>query len=295
MKNPQLLATLAASSLLLTACTASFSVSTTTPPTPQIQTQQPASSGQSASLTVSGSQENQSATQAATQMSKPKLTIADYKQWMLSPEIISENMVDWSTMNRDLTDCYGLMNGNNDGGDLLSTIIADDATRTQLRLKVYTPEYVMALENKIVAFTHKKDNADFYASSVCHLGNGVDIATGGLWPQGQKTITDADKEVTDKENAMKGLPRPPEPKSSLIIVNNNDVLEYNDIQLMNNTATGAETYPCGGTLKGSNILWNCFLGLEGNDKDGVTGSSMEEWTIPLDGGKVTTRKYSDQA
>lgn len=258
--------------LLLTACSAAVPAKLAKP-----QTQE-----QNVGVTIAETQqtttpETQQPTQQATAgqtQETTTLTLRDYKKWMLSAAIIEENIADWENWGEQ--DCYGLMNGVNGGGDLLSTLIADNDTRAKLDLKAYTPEYVMALEKKIVGYTHRQYSNDFYAISVCHLGKGIDAVTGILWPQG------------------KAMPTQPYgthlSKDALIIVNNNDVMSYEDIQTLNNTATGAEVYPCSGKIEKQNVLWSCFQGLH-IDKDNVTGANMAEWKIPLDGGKITKREY----
>jgi hypothetical protein len=124
------------------------------------------------------------------------------------------------------------------------------------------------------------------------LGDGVDVATGVLWPQGKSNVLMTD--AYDLEHYKdKGYDRA-YGTGALVIVHDNTVSLYKDIQTYNNTATGAEVYACKGALKGKNVLWSCFLGLHSNADDTVIdGSYMAEWTIPLDGGKVTKREYVD--
>lgn len=296
MKNGYLIVTLVVPGLLLAACSApqtSVSVQTTS----QQTSQDSSVKDQTAAISIVATQQSEEVASGQTQQTavvpkevdNVKLVATDYRKWVLSSEIIESNIHDWQSWGKQ--DCYGLMNGNNDGGDLLSTLIADNGTRSELKLKVYTSDYVMGLEKKIVNFTHANDKSDFYANSVCHLGNGVDVATGTLWPQGVAPITQAYSEAhykTEDINYNQG-------KNALIIVNNDDVHVYKDIQTYDSTATGAEVYVCGGELKDKNVLWSCFQGLHSTLDDTATdGANMAEWTIPLDGGKVTMRKYVDK-
>ena len=67
-------------------------------------------------------------------------------------------------------------------------MIADqETTKNWMKLEIYTPQYVMALKNNIIAYTNDKYNNDFYAFSVCHLGKSIDISAGILWPKGKQT------------------------------------------------------------------------------------------------------------
>lgn len=216
-----------------------------------------------------------------------------YKKWTLSPEILAKNSADWRILNQ--TDCVGLFNGRTEGGDLLSSMIADHEKMAGLtNLKTFTADYVLKLENSIVAYANKKYDKDFYAFSVCHLADGIDVVAGDLWPKGEQVATLAEKEKMSnagleaniKKNAAKG--------AGLMIVNNGKVMGYDDIQLISNTATGAEASPCKGKLVGKAVVWACFQGLHGDSKNGIDGSKMAEWTIPLDGGKVVKREYVEK-
>lgn len=292
MRKIYLFGSLAVSGLLFAACSVP-QPSTSVLPTTTLES---VAKEETASILIVPTQQSEEVVSTETQevvtkeAETVKLVAADYKKWMLSPDILDANIFDWQ--NRSEADCFDTMNGSIDGGDLLSTLIADDGTRSKLKLDVYTSDYVMGLEKKVVNFTHTKEKSDFYASSVCHLGDGVDVLTGVLWPQGKSNVymTDAYNSEHYKDKDYDRA----EGTGALVVVHNDTVSLYKDIQTYNNTATGAEVYACKGAIKGKNILWSCFQGLHSNTDDTVIdGSYIAEWTIPLDGGKVTKREYVD--
>lgn len=199
----------------------------------------------------------------------------DYSQWIIPKGIMETNQREKDVVNSQ--DCINLMNGMTAGGDLLSTIIADPYTQGWADLKVYTPEYVMDLEQKIVSQTHSKFQSDLYAFKVCHLGDGVDAVAGYLWPQGTKA-PEPPKEFWDQKNA----------EMIVVITHGDNVFFFEDIRPLNQTATGAEVFPCDAELDGENVIWSCFMGLA-LDQDGYTsGSKLKHWRIPLNGNKVET-------
>jgi len=199
---------------------------------------------------------------------------ATYEQWTLPGPWNNGSVFAYET------DCVGLWNGETYGGDLLSTMIVDDGARSVMNLKLYTPEYVYNLENKIVDMTHEDYSADLYAFKVCHLGPELDVVAGGTWPMGESNII--------QDGKFKGEIDFDFPEEALlIIVNGDEILTYDDIKLIDNTATGAESAPCSAKLEDEDtVLWSCFMGLHAEDGY-VTGSDMKYWSIPLDGSEPT--------
>jgi hypothetical protein len=208
-----------------------------------------------------------------------------YNKWKLLQNIIDRN--DFYFNESEKNDCIKLENGDTGGGDLLSTLIIDHDARNQMKLKVYTPEYVLKLENAIVGVTHKKYDADFYAFSTCHLSNNIDVIAGILWPIGKSVVQTEGKFAGDIDPYFGE-------KKVLAIVKNFSPIFFEDVETLNNTATGAEILPCDASLAqdNQNVIWSCFIGLHHTtDDDGVDGSNMTEWTLPINGGTPIQRDY----
>ena len=177
------------------------------------------------------------------------------------------------------TDCVGVANGMTYGGDLLSSLIVDDLLRDALDLGVYTKTYIKNLEKKLATYTQSEHNSDFYAYSACNLSDEMDLVSGYIWPAN----TPANISSFDHKYA------------ALLLANGDDVLEVDDsVRLLNQTATGAEVFPCEGSLKNGDISWTCFLGLAGDDIEGIMAGNMGEWTISsVDGRVVHYNEYTD--
>jgi hypothetical protein len=224
-----------------------------------------------------------------------KLSIADYEKWMIEPSEIAndfyKNRGDWALSILDhykkSSDCFSVYNGETLGGDLLSSLIADKVLREALEkfsknlnlpapFIVYTQDYLIGLENKIVGKLQK----DFYASSVCNAGKGVDVLTGVLLPRG--TIVKKQEGAFYSNNLEKsryeGL------EEVLVVVNDSSVMTYTDIKLYDNTATGAEVSACKPSIAQNILTWTCFIGLAEN------GANYKDWEIMLDSGDVTEGK-----
>lgn len=192
-----------------------------------------------------------------------------YAQWAIDEETLQYNLV----RSPDLVDCASVLGGQTGGGDLLSTLIVDTATRDMLNLDVYSVEYIKSLEKNIAQKSQQLYKQNFYAFFICHLGDGVDVVAGYL---------NFSNEITSSYKIGE--------EPTLAIVNNGAVTLYQDIQLINNTATGAEVEACTPELVDNAIKWTCFEGLI-HEGDYSVGSSLKEWTIPLDGGTVSARDY----
>lgn len=224
-----------------------------------------------------------------------KLVIADYEKWMIEPgEMANEfykNRSDWVLSMLDhykkSSDCFSVYNGDTSGGDLLSSLIADQSLREALQkfsvnmdlpapFVVYNQDYLISLENKIVRELQK----DFYASSVCNAGEGVDVLTGFLLPRGTvvKKQYGAFYPNSMGEYKYKGM------EEVLVVVNKSNVSTYSDIKLFDNTATGAEVSACKPSLAENILTWTCFIGLAED------GANYKDWEIMLDSGKVTEGK-----
>lgn len=208
-----------------------------------------------------------------------------YNKWKLPKGIIENNKTYFATAMA--SDCIKLENGNTEGGDLLSTLIIDLDARKLMNLNAYSPEYVLKLENKLVKAAHDKYNMDLYAFSVCHVNDNIDVVAGNLWQKDKPTIQ-ADGKFEGVVDFDFGA------KQTIAIVNGSSTTFFDGIQTRDNTATGAEVAPCGESLSkdGKSVLWSCFMGLHTN-ADGIDGSNMTEWTLPLDGGKTSKRDYVD--
>lgn len=224
-----------------------------------------------------------------------------YKQWAIQVDNTDPYFLKYKFLSdeRADADCLKVVNGDTAGGDLLSTLIVNRDVRDALPLSVYTQDYVEKLERRLVGYTHRTYQADLYAFSACHLGEGVDVITGYLWPQGEDPLR--------KEGKFAGMMQVDfYVRSGLFILtptsvaglvnepdkNPNRADPYLTIQLLDNTATGAEVYPCDAALRGRDILWTCFQGLYHVD-DQVAGGRMKSWLIKTDGTILETKEWVD--
>ncbi len=169
----------------------------------------------------------------------------------------------------DKADCLGIENGILNGRNLLD-IVYDDTVETHVysqngfEADVYTADYLARLNDNVqrVAST---SGQSFYGQYVCRVGK-VDVVAGVHYEQGAEVPKD-------------GFGADP-----IIYVSTADgVLEFPDIEVMDNTATGGETSPCGAEMKGGELVWSCFLGLSYDEDGSVTMGIMKDWILPLDG------------
>jgi len=203
-----------------------------------------------------------------------------YKQWALPAE--GEVMfIDYET-----TDCLGLANGVTMGGDLLSTIIADEDWREKYkdRLNVFSQDYVRDLEADIAAYTQYKADADFYAFYVCHLAEGIDLSAGYYWP----TRTDFawDYNLVEDETIK-----------HLLLIDNGKVRELADVPVLDHTLTGGEVAPCQGKLTADqNIEWKCIVepGFKLNEQKETTGIYRDYYLFNLQGTLLNTWQNIDE-
>ncbi|MFC1730934.1 hypothetical protein ACFL6I_11425 [candidate division KSB1 bacterium] len=193
-----------------------------------------------------------------------------YKQWIVP---IKHLQFLKSEREKERKDCIGLLNGLTEGGDLLSSLIADNEARDLMNLERYTKEYILNLEQKIVNKTHQKHQSDFYAFYVCNLDNDLNVIAGDLFPTGESTIIESDKGA--------GSPKYSDDKV-FIIAHKNNIYIYEDIQLMDASLTGAETLPCQSRLESNKVLWDCVKGF-GETESGEMGLRMKNYEFPLDG------------
>jgi len=193
-----------------------------------------------------------------------------YKKWMIpSPPALEEQ--------EDKTDCVGVENGMLEGGDLLSTLIADEDARSRLHLNVYTQDYMHDLEKRVVTFTHSLYESDFYAMKVCHLDQDLDVVAGKLWPMGESTT-----EVSEKIGSMEKQEFTSK-ETVVLIVSKNQIIKYDNVKVVDNTATGAESQTCKANLQDDYVLWECFMGLHFVDENSIDGAEMKYWKLPLSG------------
>lgn len=261
----------------------------------------------STSETPSKSQESQPPVPATTEEVVSSTKSVDYSKWAIKPSEYTGGRLDFSfNYEKDGTvskDCVGIFNGYTGGGDLLSSLIVDDANRELANLNVYTKDYVKSLESKSAKHTQEKYKSDFYAFYICHLADGLDVAAGYIYPQGQPTIytKDAVNDAGPKELAG-DVVKDFQKTSALLIIDGQNVssikVENNleskpeDLRLMNNTATGAEVPPCDAVSEGKNIRWSCFLGLRPNEDGTATiGSINRYWLLDRTGKILETKEY----
>jgi len=185
--------------------------------------------------------------------SKP-LSYADYKKWAFA-FANGEGNSNLANTEKSQSDCIKLLYPTGKKGDILSNLIADDTARGIYKLNVYTKAYSYNLEQKIVAQTHKLYASDFYAYSVCHLGDNLDILTGELVATGKDINTATATQA-------------------LVIAAKNTTYIYKNIPAYNHTATGGEIGPAVAKIENGKITWTRFEAI---------GKESSKWEFNLDG------------
>lgn len=205
--------------------------------------------------------------------------IKDYQNSKIPQQTIDASLVDLGT--NGPTDCFEMYNGDTGGGDLLSTLIVSDELQRNLKINNYRPPYLEELEQKVTSSVHTQFNSDLYAFKVCHLGNNSDIIAGHLWPKGQSPIV--------QEGTFSGTPNPNFGiKRALAIRYGDKVNVYDNIKVLDNTATGAEVTPCSATSEENGVRWKCFVGMEKDPNGNVIGNRVKEYLFSFEGGAPKT-------
>jgi len=214
----------------------------------------------------------QDVTATSTQAESP------YQKWAIKRD-------DWFFDNvNNQTDCVGVSNGMTHGGDLLSTLIIEPESRTNLKLNVYTPAYLKTLEKQLADnFKSDMGSNNVYAFDVCHIKDKVDVVAAYIWPSGESLPDDNSRQTYFELQYV----------AHLFILDHGKVTEQNDVQLLDNTATGADVEPCKATPSGDKIKWSCFLGVNykmdaSGQIVGSDGAVMKRWLFPYGDGPVTS-------
>ncbi len=182
-----------------------------------------------------------------------------YQQWSMGIEA-------YSYVNpSDRNDCINLSSDAvSNTGDLLSTLVVWDISTDythksgSLKLKAYTPNYLLKLDSLFAKQTNKKFGTNFYSNYLCHVSSELDTLYWRLY-----------SETRDSDEGY------------LVIRYKNIVRFYSGIRGYNTTVTGGDVSHCGASLSKNkkSILWSCMVGynmetLSGHNKVGsspVTG------------------------
>jgi hypothetical protein len=190
------------------------------------------------------------------------------------------------TMSGGRSDCFGLINGNNDGGDLLTSLAEDPDSRIFAELKLYKSSYIDTLKQKVDAFSATTYKKDFFAFYVCNIKTGVDLVAGDVWDKSQFPYQ------VNAEGKVEVIPDFKK-QQVMLLVNNDKVTELKDISLFT-TAPDAneEVGPCDAQLQKDAIKWTCYAGQVDDGKGSVKGK-YDYWMINLDG--TVSKKVTEQS
>lgn len=225
--------------------------------------------------------DSKDAVQKNSPISKLNSKYETYQKWLLPESILQANKSFFKSSGH--YDCISLENGNTLGGDVLSTLIADDGARKNMKLIAYKPAYVESLYKKINRATEEKYKASVYAFKVCHLSPNVDVVAGYLWPSDEKVELKNESQTEDNFTE----------KKILAIVNNDNVLLHDDIQVLDNNADG-KGMACLASLRKNIVKWSCFQGphiIKIGEQEITKGGDMKSWEIPLDGKAIKTSDW----
>jgi hypothetical protein len=156
-------------------------------------------------------------------------------------------------------DCVALDSTQIGRGDLLSTMIVNDAFRNRLNLSVYNPAYLKKIEKQFAQFTQSTYKKDFFAYQLCHLDKNIDIASGD--------------------------------KGVLLLYNSTVVeMEMEGVRRFNQSVTGAEVYPCSVRKEKEFIIWSCSVGY--NFSEGKY--THKDWQFDLSGKLIGVKEIEEK-
>jgi hypothetical protein len=194
-----------------------------------------------------------------------------YQQWAYQGEDYFDAIV------RD--NCIGIVLGDTQTyGDLLSSLIVPNEAVSETLKKENVPtnyqnkNYLKRLEYIVAKHIQDKNLADtFYSYGACNLDNNFDLLLGS----------------TTAENA--------DGYNLTVIRKDSEVLSAHvGLKTLDNTATGAEVYPCTAKIEDENIKYRCFDRLMRDDitPDGL-GARFLVYTFDLNG-KLISEEYINE-
>lgn len=203
----------------------------------------------------------------------------------------------------DQKDCLGIVGGKTLGGDLLTTFVNDGRFKeaveraytnnhgiTSSPFIYYTTSYLKKLKETANKFIQKKYHQDLYAYYICHFGDSIDVVAGSVWDSKVSPYYfNTNIQGVDTQEAFAS-------STTVLVVTKNSVREFNALQTVNRTGTGAEVYPCQATLKNNEIMWTCFSRIV-SCSEHVKTQEFYTWILRLNGThsrKITSLKPSCQ-
>lgn len=191
-----------------------------------------------------------------------------YRGWLVGERIL-ENNGDEGAFHDGLAtdpkeDCASLVAGDTGGGDLLSSLIVDQAARKLFNLKDYTSTMLARMEYLVAAKTKQMYGKDFYAFRICKSLDNINVLSGYLWAKGD-AVNQWNRPMFLEGNAP-----------SVVAVMFGDNVQLFEIPAIGVTATGGEPPQCEiEPIDGSSMLWTCFRGM---DIDHVTDEMIFHFT-----------------
>lgn len=154
-----------------------------------------------------------------------------------------------------VNDCVGIDGGAPNYNDLVHWIAADEHARVQLKLSVYTADYMKQLEKTTNDYANKTYGGDMMASSVCHLNATTDVVGG--FSSG---------------------------KPLLFLVSSTGVRAIENLEVQNSPLAGDTMGPCRASLENAQTLkWKCYQGPHYASPTAIDGVNIKYWLVPLDG------------
>lgn len=180
-------------------------------------------------------------------------------------------------------DCYYFENAEYSGDDLLTILAAGDIGNGGNSRKdpvYYTPQNAGRLK-AIVDRELAKENKQFRAISVCHLKDGLDVASGVLWDAGLSW--EAPNYKTEAAAYNKFL-KEIQTSYRLLVVNGDKLSMVKDVPIHGPTVTGGDVASCRAALVEPDITWSCFTGAVMDDKgENFIGDNYRVWTVSPEG------------
>jgi hypothetical protein len=182
-------------------------------------------------------------------------------------------------------DCIGLVNGNNDAGDLITTLANDTRARQGVFLRAYTTTYLTNLKRKVDLFSTEQYQKDFFGFYTCHITTDTDVVAGYVW---DKTIFPYNSTTTG------GVVLKPEFKNEpvFLLVHKNSVHELKNISIFTAPDQNGEVSPCEMQPEKNRLKWFCYAGSVVNE-EGISKPTYKYWFVDFEG-KVS-EQFTEQS
>lgn len=168
-------------------------------------------------------------------------------------------------------DCYGSENALIYSEDLLDMLSFNDKARSIMKPNIYTKEYAKNLLDQITKYNNDVLEPPASVFALCHLGEDIDVVAAKYFFDGREENSKFDTIASNQKEHI------------MFFFSNGKMYPIKNLQMVDNTATGGEVYPCKASLASNHILWSCFVGLDTTSNPSSTQGLYHDTKISLDG------------